>query len=838
MTTNKTVGLAAVVILGSATLYAAPKAAQSPSPDQLAFFEKKIRPVLVQKCYQCHSAESEKVKGGLVLDTRDGIRNGGETGHAVVPGSLGDSLILRAMRGEKKMEQMPPKEKLSPEVIADFEKWISMGAPDPRDASAKTLVKKTINIEEGKNFWAFKAPQAVSAPKVKNSSWPRTDTDQFILSALEAKGLKPAADADKATLIRRVYFDVIGLPPSPAEVNAFLSDKSPQALERVVDKLLASPQFGERWGRHWLDVARYAESTGKERNYTFPEAWRYRDYVIKSFNTDKPYDQFIREQVAGDLLPSKNGADRNEKLVATGFLAIGTKSLNEKNPEIFRMDEIDDQIDVTTRAILGTTVSCARCHDHKFDPIPTRDYYAMAGIFRSTETYYGTGDGGGAAKNRRPSTLIPLVDPNAPAFTPEVKVASAEPEGRNGRMSDANMSVLAEARKLAQAGKRAEAMAMIKAAGIGQGAFAQAAKGKKGAKAGKYGQQEQPKQVASAVGLTMGVQEGRSADCPIYIRGEVEEKGPIIPRGFVQVMATKNDPKINTAQSGRLELADWLVSKDNPLTARVMVNRVWQHLFGEGIVRTTDNFGTMGEKPSHPELLDQLALQFMADGWSVKKLVRSLVLSHTYQISSTFNEKAQKTDPDNALLWRAHERRLDAESIRDAMLAASGNMDLTPGDKSPVAKIGDGYIGRGIRPEEFSVNSRQRSVYLPIVRDFVPDILALFDFAEPSLIVAARDVTNVPAQALFMLNSPFVQSQAQLTARRLLAEKDLDNRKRITQAYMLTLSRAPSEAELARAEGYLLGDKPGEKGVTLASEKDWTNLCQALFACAEFRYLK
>jgi hypothetical protein len=837
---RKAGGATSVALLLTATslpVSAAPKTgADAPSADQLAFFEKKIRPVLAQKCYQCHSVESGKSKGGLLLDTRDGIRNGGDSGHAVVPGSLGDSLLLKAVRGEKKMEPMPPKEKLSPEVIADFEKWIAMGAPDPRDG--KTVVKRTISIEEGKKFWAFQPPQATPAPKVKNSAWARTDIDRHILAGLEAKGLKPAADADKATLLRRVYFDLIGLPPAPEEVAAFLNDKSAQALEKVVDKLLASPQFGERWGRHWLDVARYAESTGKERNYTFPEAWRYRDYVIQSVNADKPYDQFIREQIAGDLLPAKDAAHKNEQIIATGFLAIGTKSLNERNPEIFRMDVIDDQIDVTTRAILGTTVSCARCHDHKFDPIPTADYYAMAGIFRSTETLYGTNDGEGAAKNRRPSTLVPLLDPNGPLPVSEVKVASAESAGGRGRMSDVNASVLAEARKLAQAGKRAEAMAMIKAAGIGQGDLTAAKAGKaKAAKAGKYGQQEQPKQVASAAGLAMGVQEGRAADCPIYIRGETEEKGPVIPRGFVQVMATKSDPKINPAHSGRLELADWLVAKENPLTARVMVNRTWQHLFGEGIVRTADNFGATGTAPSHPALLDQLALQFMADGWSVKKLVRSLVLSHTYQLSSAYDAKSFKADPDNVLLWRASERRLDAEAIRDAMLAVSGNLDLVPAEKSPVAKVGTGYIGRGIRPDEFATDSRKRSVYVPIVRDFVPDILGLFDFAEPSLIVAARDVTNVPAQALFMMNSPFVHTQAQSAARRLLAIKDLDDRKRITQAYLLALSRAPSDAEMKRAEDFLLASK-GEKAAAIASEKEWTTLCQALFACAEFRYLK
>jgi len=827
--------VAVVFIAGGAAVQGAVKggAEPAPTPDQLAFFEKKIRPVLAQKCYKCHAADSEKIKGGLVLDTREGIRAGGDTGHAVVPGSLGESLILNAFRGEKKMEQMPPKEKLSAEVIADFETWISMGAPDPRDSTTKTAVKKTIDLVAGRSFWAFQPPKASPAPKTKAAEWPRTDADRFVLAALEAKGLKPAVDADKATLIRRVYFDLVGLPPSPEEVSAFLKDKDPNALERVVDKLLATPQFGERWGRHWLDVARYAESTGKERNYTFPEAWRYRDYVIASFNQDKPYDQFVREQIAGDLLPAKNAAERNERIIATGFLAIGTKSLNEKNPEIFRMDVVDDQIDVTSRAVLGLTVSCARCHDHKFDPIPNSDYYALAGIFRSTETLYGTGDGEGTAKNRRPSTLVPLVDDDTLATKPVSPAAAAAPSGR-GAGAGLDSDTLAKARALAAAGKKAEARELLQSLRKnGQNI------GGKAAGAGKYGRQaEQVKQEPSKVGLAMGVRDGRAADCPIYIRGEVEEKGPIAPRGYVTVMATKNDPVIDKSQSGRLQLADWLVSKENPLTARVMVNRAWQHLFGEGIVRTEDNFGATGEKPSHPELLDSLALQFMAEGWSVKKLVRSLVLSRTYQLSNAYDQKAFQTDADNYLLWRANERRLDAEAIRDAMLAASGNLDLAPGERSVVAKIGDGYIGRGIRPEEFNADSRKRSVYLPIVRDFLPDILGLFDFAEPNLIVASRDVTNVPSQALFMLNSPFVLSQAQSTARRVLADQDIDDRHRIERAYLLTLARPPSGAELARAQDYLSFGKAGEKGATVASEQEWTNLCQALFACAEFRYIK
>ena len=359
------------------------------TPEQLAFFESKIRPVLVTSCYKCHSASSEKIKGGLLLDTREGIRKGGDTGAAVVPGNLEESVLIQAIRFQDDDIQMPPKQKLPDEVIADFERWVAMGAPDPRDGTV-TAAAKGIDIEEGRRFWAFQPPRKATPPKIEDEAWPRSETDRYLLAALEAKGLKPVGDADKYTLLRRIWFDLIGLPPTPEEVDTFVKDESPTAFETVVDRLLAAPQFGERWGRHWLDVARFAESSGKQVNFNYPHAWRYRDYVIAAFNTDKPYNRFIKEQIAGDLLPAADLAQRAEQTIATGFLAVGAKSHVEPNPSQFQMDLADEQIDATSQAFLGLTVACARCHDHKFDPIPTRDYYAMAGIFRSTETCYGT----------------------------------------------------------------------------------------------------------------------------------------------------------------------------------------------------------------------------------------------------------------------------------------------------------------------------------------------------------------------------------------------------------------------------------------------------------------
>ena len=822
----KRLSAAAALALISAPSFAAvktPDLAAKPDPAQIEFFEKSIRPILSTKCYKCHSAEADKVKGGLLLDTRDGIRKGGDSGHAVVPGNLEESLLIKALHHTDKDMAMPPEKsggKLPDNVIADFEQWVKMGAPDPRDGQA-VAVKKEIDFTKAREFWAFKAPVAAPAPAVADKQWPRTDIDRFILAGLEAKGLKPVADADRRNLIRRTYFDLIGLPPTPEEMDVFFKDTAPDAFAKVVDKLLASPRFGERWGRHWLDVARYAESTGKERNYTFPEAWRYRDYVIAAFNADKPYDEFIREQIAGDLLPSKDTAERNEHLTATGFLALGPKGLNEKNKTQFEMDLVDEQIDVTSRAVLGLTAACARCHDHKFDPIPTRDYYALAGIFRSSKTFFGTAGGTGKAAqgNRNGTRLLTLSDAGA-APSPQAPAAATPPAPTADPLAALAAQFPKRAAKLAAMSPAERTRVLERLRSNGTLPAAPAAPP----------MQTQP----TTAGFAMGVQEGRAGDSPIYIRGEVDGAGPIVPRGVLTVLTPGSKPAIDPRQSGRLELAGWLTDEANPLTARVMVNRVWLNLFGDGLVRTADNFGATGEEPTHPALLDRLAVQFMREGWAVKRLVRSIVLSRAYQLGTAHNAKNYEADPDNVLVWRMSPRRLDAEAIRDAVLAASGQLERTPPHGSVVANVGDGYIGRGIRPTAFNIEARYRSVYLPIVRDFVPDVLAVFDFAEPSLVVPARDTTNVPAQALFMMNSAFVTAQSQALAKRLLAMTQYDYSQRITMAYMLTLSRPPTEAERARADAYLRSEAQG----ALPAEKAWATFSQALFACAEFRYLK
>ncbi|MBI3882514.1 MAG: DUF1549 domain-containing protein [Verrucomicrobia bacterium] len=818
-------------------------AAEKPATAEgLAFFEKKIRPVLTDKCYKCHAADSEKIKGGLVLDTREGIRAGGDTGHAVVPGDLGGSLLIKAIRYADKDLAMPPEKnggKLSDEIIADFETWVKMGAPDPRDG--KALTKRSIDIEKGKEHWAFQVPTRAPAPAVKDASWARGDIDRHILAGLEAKGLKPVGDADKATLLRRVYFDLIGLPPSPEELAAFLNDTDAKAFEKVVDKLLASPQYGERWGRHWLDVARYAESSGKSLNVAYPHAWRYREYVIAAFNADKPYDKFLKEQLAGDLLPAKNDTQKAEQLVATGFLAIGPKEHNTRDYKQFQLDVADEQIDAVTQGMLGLTVACARCHDHKFDPVPQADYYALAGIFLSTETRFGTPR---FIQNNNTSPLNTLPENAAvPNATP---LSKAERDAMNRQLAQFKKQrddVLAESR--AKGDRAAIANPRLIGASIQIATLEKLL--------GRYDEN------GNQLHLAMGAQDKNyPRDTQLLGRGELDKPGATVPRGFVQVVATKRPAKISKG-SGRAELADWIASPENPLTARVMANRVWVNLFDHGIVPTPDNFGTTGQMPTNQKLLDSLAIAFVENGWSVKKLVKQIVMSRTYQLASDHSEANYAADPDNHLHWRMSKRRLDAEAIRDSMLAIAGKLDLAPPAERSIVERTEGNVlrlalaGAGGGPfgrpggmmgggSSKGINSDYtcRSVYLPIVRDQVPDSLGVFDFAEPSLVTGDREDTTVPSQALYLMNSASVQKLCEAMAARLVGTKATGTELG-KKAFELVYSRPPTANELkatgefftrfnaAEAQKYSDKDRLGFAGLTA--------FCQALLGSAEFRYL-
>lgn len=813
-------------------LMAAPIAAWSQhssrdSAPLLDFFEKKIRPLLADNCYNCHSANTNS-HGGLRLDDRNGLIIGGGRGPAIIPGQPEKSLLLQAVRHTHKDVKMPPKKHLFDEQIADLTRWIKDGAAWPKAKLPSSIAK--LNPEYPrlrKEHWAWQPLRTAKIPQVQNTSWPRSDIDRFILVKLEDKSLKPVRDADRLDLLRRVTFDLTGLPPTPTQMDAFLSDHSPTAFEKVVDRLLASPAFGERWGRHWLDIARYGESTGSARNLPYPHAWRYRDYVIDAFNSDRSYDQFIREQIAGDLLPARSQEERDQQLIATGFLALGVRDVNQRFKVRFVMDNIDEQIDAVTRSVLALSASCARCHHHKFDPIPVTDYYALAGIFASTDLLTGLRNkmGGGGLDYYDTDKLISLRPPASQERQRlEEKIAQKKDELETARtelrvlLNDPDKSKGGPAREKKLTAIR-QKINKIQTELIGLN------------------------DPAANGPVAMGAREATTiGDTEIRIRGEAEKLGPSVPRGFLSVIQMPNVPKIDPKQSGRLELAQWLTSPENPLTARVMVNRVWKHLFGKGLVSSVDNFGVTGDTPSHPELLDYLARRFVEDGWSVKKLVRTIVLSRAYQLSAEATPANLAVDPGNRLIWRHSPRRLDAEEIRDAMLAAAGNLDRTKprGSAAQDMKVIE-LTNNGAEAKRILLaadTSIQRSVYLPLVRTLVPRSLEVFDFAEQGMITGSRDTTTVPTQALYLLNDPFVQKQAQSLAKLLLEPANVDDVRRIQSAYRLLLARPATAKECDRAQAYLAEYESSASKEANPRLAAWASFCQAILASVEFRYVK
>ena len=838
------------------------------------FFEKKIRPVLSANCYQCHASTSEKVKGGLMVDRRAALLKGGESGPAVVPGKPDDSPLIRAVRYDHDDLKMPPKQRLNETVVADLERWVAMGAPWPVEKPSTAVKSADPNSDYQRllrEHWAWQPVKPVKPPAVKDTNWPLDDVDRFVLAKLEWQNLKPVGPAERHTLLRRVTFDLTGLPPTPQEVEAFVSDKSADAYEKVVDRLLASPAFGERWGRHWLDVARYAESTGLTRNFPYPYAWRYRDYVIDSFNKDKPFDRFVMEQVAGDLLPHKSPAQRNEQLVATGFLALGVKDLNERNALQFQMDNVDEQIDTVTRGVMGLTVSCARCHDHKFDPIPTEDYYAIAGIFRSTDVLAGYQSRRGGNNYQVDRRLLARLEPTQAQRqladakpTPQEERRIREMETRLDRQRGELRELTGRMQKMAgeqmrrnrQDRRASQGNGDVKPVGqekrppgppggppVGQN-FAQIRRLRRLVQE-KRNQVEQLeleledlKKGPAAGAMAIGVRDSASHDnCRVFARGDVDKPGDEVERGVLRLMKLGSAPKVAPNRSGRLELAQWLTNPRNPLTTRVMVNRVWHHLFGQGLVRTVDNFGVSGEAPTHPELLDYLATRFVAQGWSVKKLVRSLVLTRTYQLAGMYDAANAGVDPSNRTLWRMAPRRLEAEAIRDAILATAGTLNPERPEGSVVEKL----ASQEVRPAQLLDPRRagaegfadRRSVFLPILRNAVPPVLDVFDFAEPSMVTGNRDVTTVAPQALFLMNNPFVIEQSRRFARRVAQEGGSDDAAKVDYAYRLALARLATDAERERAMKYLK-----EYAAAAGPNADpWASFCQALLASAEFRYV-
>jgi|UniRef100_UPI003784ABF3 hypothetical protein len=747
-------------------------AAADMTPDQRAFFESKIRPVLVKQCYECHSQGAKKLGGKLLLDAPSEMIVGGESGPSLIPGKPDESLIIQAVRYDGL--EMPPKKKLPEQVVNDFITWVKMGAPDPREVVPKTAGKMKKAPQEP--LWSLLPVANPTPPVVKKRDWPRESLDAFILAKIEQKGHQPTADADWRTLIRRLSFDLVGLPPPSSLVDS--SD-----LPGVVDHLLNSPHFGERWGRHWLDVARYAESNGNDglsRNPSFPHAWRYRDYVIRAFNEDMPYDRFITEQLAGDLLPADSPAQRDRQLVATGLLALGAKPAKAMNDN-FEMDVVADQINVIGSGIMGLSVGCARCHDHKTDPIPTRDYYALAGIFKSSETMWGAAAHQGLTAPQTPLHELQSAAKVIPRFEVEPIIKANPPHRPPAKPSF------------------------------------------------KY---------AADAPLAMGLREAKAVtDCKLNIDGESKKLGPEVPRGFLSACGSIDAALLpDMTQSGRLQLAQWLTSPRHPLTARVMVNRVWQQLFGEGLVRTPDDFGVSGEQPTHPELLDHLATRFMREGWSIKRLIRSIVLSRAYQLSSQCDEKLREADPDNLLHARHNRRRLDAESVRDAMLAATGDLNPQPAQ------------GSLIQHRDVLINelpplhqpSQHRSVYLLMLRNSMPPELTPFNLPDATTITGRRDASTLATQSLYMLNNAFIVGQSKRFASKVRQASE-DTTARVHFAYRQALARDATETELRRAQDFLR-----ETDLMLASAQNdanqrlsdaWAAFCQALLVSNELRYV-
>lgn len=796
----------------------------------VAFFETKIRPVLAAHCYECHSSESGKAKGGLKVDSRDVLLRGGDTGPGVVPRSLDKSLLYDAITYEGDY-QMPPKGKLPAEVIADFRKWILGGAPDPRVTKINQDVRAELDVDEGREFWAYRSPVRHDPPQFKNSDWPRTSIDQFVLAKLNEHGLKPVDDTPAQTLVRRLHFVLIGLPPTAEDAAKWVTrlQHDPAEVTELVDQLLDLPQFGERWGRHWMDVARFAESTGGDQNNVFQHAWRYRDWVIDAFNNDKPYDQFVREQLAGDLLPIADDREWADNIIATGFLAIGVKLVGEEDQQKYMADVVDEQIDTTTRAFLGTSVACARCHDHKFDPIPQIDYYAMAGIFRATETHYGLLK----AQARQATTLIDLTGMGPSSGQPEL---SKQEYGELVQARDDAIKTLDDAMKKIRSGEN-----------VFRGLLR------------KYRSDRDETEAAlqailangQARVFAMGTQD-RDFPLPtrLLVRGELDKPAQEVQRGLLQVLSAPGRHTLTTwtkdvavrrektadglgspsyhSGSGRLELAQWIASERNPLTARVMVNRIWHWMFGRGLVRTVDEFGASGGPPTHPELLDYLANQFVDEGWSMKKLIRQIALSRTWQLSARHDDDNFTVDPDNQFLWQSNRRRLEAEAVRDAMLVVGGNLDTKRPLGTMLREVGEGNVGQNVfEPVIRAIESDHRSVYLPRVRGVLPEMLDLFDAPDASLVTGSRETTSSPLQSLYLMNNPFVQRQAEDLARRVQEYPPSD---RIDQAYLIALGRRPTTDQQQFAVEFMtsLSDSP------LTTEEKLVAYCQTLLCTSEF----
>lgn len=1027
----------------------------------IEFFEKHVRPVLVARCFDCHGPDSS-AEGGLRVDSLAALLEGGNTGPAIQLGNPDESLLIDVVN-HGKLYQMPPRLKLPAKEIADLSAWVKMGAPWPGASvteSAKRSSDESRFAENQRNHWSFQPISRPTPPEVSDAEWVRNDLDRFVLNKLEAKGLHPAPPADKRTWIRRATFDLTGLPPTPQEIQAFLEDDSADSFSKVIDRLLASPRYGERWGRHWLDIARYADSNGMDENLAYVNAFRYRDYVVAAFNNDLPYDQFVREQLAGDLLDASNDPEESaRRRIATGFLSLGPKMLAEDDGRKMEMDIIDEQIETLGKALMGLTLGCARCHDHKYDPIPTADYYSLAGIFKSTKTMenfavvatwhevpvpsrqeeaarlahehslgevraeitsvveqanrqlleaqrrqtasyiraaaellrqranpillksammppveatppglmtveaedfdrgnvlkdeanYGVGIGVILNKGELPNFVeYDVILPESGPYQLEIRYAAAEsrpamlsihgtrmnsnvlgevtgswtpesqewtvvgvfamregentirlerngpfphidklvlfpwipPEGVEVALPRSEEQIAAEhqvhAPFVSQWASYLEAThadvdallaawARVEEAGYTNDSHSGAAEetlrrtvfDPKGPFAVPENVERlYPTEIAESLGKlkekedrivksapvipnAMAVSEGSPQNARIHLRGSHQTLGAEVPRRFPRILAGEDRIAISGDGSGRRELADWLAQPDHPLTSRVMVNRIWRWHFGTGLVRTPDNFGLLGDTPVHGELLDWLARRFVESGWSVKEIHRLIINSSTYRMSAAFDENAFQVDPENRLLWRKDRRRLEAEAIRDAILAVSGSLDLTVGGTLLKNKPRE-YVAGTASVDGTNYQSTRRSVYLPVIRSSLYDVFQAFDFADPSTLNGDRPTTTVAPQALFMMNGNLVRAQSMILARKLLDKSPTDPQRRVQAAYEWILGRPATEEEITRA-GRFLEHCRRELRAENADEDErearaWQSLCRVLIASNEFLY--
>ena len=792
------------------------------------FFRERVEPILRERCYECHS-HAGKIKGGLILESRSGWQTGGDSGPAIVPGAPEKSRLIEAVRYTNPDVEMPPKSKLPPNEIAVLEEWVKRGAPDPRStvANIKVSNKAGVDIEAGRKHWAYQPVRNPTPPTVDDKTWPLNEVDAFILAKLEAAGIKPIAEADAHTWLRRVSFDLTGLPPTESEINAFVADRSPQAHERVVDRLLSSKAYGERWARHWLDLVGYAEQIGTEGKVFAEHAWRYRDYLIEAFQSDKPFNRFIQEQLAGDLLPASTPQQRRENLIATGFIVLGDVDINAIDKLKMEHDFVDSQVSKMGTAFLGMTLGCVRCHDHKFDAIGQQDYYALAGMFRSTKTTFKTRHGIWSNVNR-----VPL-----PELDGDLEITARHEENLlclrdEKRALDDELKMLADKSDAESKKQRDELSKLIKAMEL---RIAHA----------EYFHPKSPQAIA--------VQDvEKPADMRLTIRGNPYALGETMPRGLVRVAMWGPQPKIPAGQSGRLQLAEWIANARNPLTARVAVNRVWQKLFGEGLVRSVDYFGTRGDTPSHPDLLDHLAHRFMNEGWSHKKLIRTLTLSRVYRLSSgnadlqsseAFeNPRPLEVDPNNVLFSRMNRQRLDAESIRDAMLLASGRLASPSGGPGLPLEFPENITGLPITGKadvhpQFSIKKEreshafERTLYLPVVRTGTQPGTArlrdMFDFPQPAQFTSKRSETTVPTQSLYLLNADLVRERAEDLAKALLVTMG-DDATCIARLWLRVLNRPVTAAEREDAFAFLQAAR------SVGENHAWTELARALFGTNEF----